>query len=275
MVRPRSAASSSSQTRSACRYAAPSARRARLARRPEERRPAASCSQASERSRRKAVASTRQGSPAPARQPREPRAERDQRLQARHHQLEHAVARRQADEIGVLDLEHGLVDPPAERGEQRAAARQLAVQLGRRDPARRATATSDSRDQPSSAISSNAVTSRSRGLSSSTAMRLSSQASSRERRVPAAIARSNNGWIPPSSAISTASAAWVVPPGLVTLRRRISAGSSLAAASAPLPAIVPRASGRRARRAGRSRSRPWPGTRSRGTGTPGRRRTSR
>ncbi len=54
----------------------------------------------------------------------------------------------------------------------------------------------------------------------------------------------------PASAISTASAAWVVPPGLVTFWRKTAGGSALAAASAPLPTTVPRAIGQ-ARAAGR------------------------
>ena len=50
-------------------------------------------------------------------------------------------------------------------------------------------------------------------------------ASSRERRVAAATARLSSGCKPSSSAISTDSAAAVVPPGLVTLRRSVSADS--------------------------------------------------
>ncbi len=45
----------------------------------------------------------------------------------------------------------------------------------------------------------------------------------------------------PSSAISTASAAAVVPPGLVTASRRADAGDLSAANNAPAPATVARA----------------------------------
>ncbi len=68
-----------------------------------------------------------------ARQALEPGAERHQRLEPRHQQLEHPVARRQTLEIGGLDLQHRLVDAPAERAEQRAAAAELAVDDGGRD----------------------------------------------------------------------------------------------------------------------------------------------
>ena len=53
-------------------------------------------------------------------------------------------------------------------------------------------------------------------------------------------ARFING-ISPSSAISTYSAAAVVPPGLVTASRSAEAGDLSAASSAPAPATVARA----------------------------------
>ena len=133
-----------------------------------------------------------------ARQPLEPGPERHQRLEPRASAArtpDRAAAGRRARPRRPRAWPRR---PPAERAEQRAAAGQLAVDLGPGHARRAAPApTSDSPRQPCSAISANAVASRSGGSLSSWPWRASSaQASSRERRVPAAIARSNSGWMP-------------------------------------------------------------------------------